>query len=528
MLRPWLALSLTLAPLPILAQQLQPNDLVFEQPVTGLQFPTAAEFLPDGRMVIIQQNGGVRVRPANGGALVNAGTIPIHTGVPSERGLLGLAIDPQFSTSRRLYFYYSDPSGNEDDRHRVSWAELDPVTNTINVGSLANNVIVSGLYGPANHNGGGLAFGPDGNLYIGVGDTGCNCSCAPGTADNYFPTCLTNLNGKILRVDRDGNVPAGNPLQATDMVPACGGTARPCADGPNVVPSPNVLGAARPQIYNWGFRNPWRFSFDKATGYLWIGDVGEVTWEEITISTGPGQHHGWPFREGTQGDPVSSCAQSTPQSGDCKEPAYAYRHAEFGGGSGSVTGGVFSDHCAWPAPYQGRYWFADYTSDVRRVWTLTPNGARDGVEPNSRTDILTNADGVVHFFVGPEGWIYMANVIAGEIWRIGPQNPAACPDAGVSPDAAPQPEDVGPGMDAAPGLDGAPAADATGGPDAGASADAASAADGGGVGADGGAVGADEGCGCGGVRATRGLTFGAAAAWLALGLGVALARRRRR
>jgi glucose/arabinose dehydrogenase len=508
--------------------------------VTGLQNPTAAEFLPDGRLVILEYGGRVRVRPAAGGNLIDAGQLPTAVG-RIEQGGLGLAVDPRFATTNRLYFYYSEPNTPENDRHRVAWTTLDPQTNQIDANV---TVILRGLYGPANHNGGGIAFGPDGHLYVGTGDTGCNCNCRPGTANNYFPTCLTNLQGKILRIDRDGNVPADNPLVGVNSVRACGANPQPCGSGPNVQPSDQNTGGPRTEIWNWGFRNAWRFGFDEQTGHLWIGDVGEVTWEEITISTGPAQHHGWPFREGEAGDPVSSCSAATPQSGDCVEPAFAYSHNERpAAGMGSVTGGVFSNHCSWPAAWAGAYWFAGYSKG--RIWTLTPNAARTGVDANSRRVVVEDSGGVVHMTRGPDGAIYAVDLDNGRIYRIAPSAPASCgdPDAGVvdgggpplPPDAS---ADAGgadvPLFEDAESFDADPLVDAgLPPPDGGAAADASpgdtgSAAPDAGTGsaADAGALPMtdDEGCGC--TTTGRPDTDDAGAGLGLLLLGLALGGRR--
>jgi MYXO-CTERM domain-containing protein len=537
-------LTLTLPPLAATAQRVVPRDLVLNTVARGLNAPTAAAELPDGRLVIIQQNGGIRVRPAAGGALINAGTIAVDRGHP-ERGLLGLAVDPQFATSNRLYVYYSAPNSPTNDRNRVAWTTIDPQTSQVAVGNL--NDIVVGLFGPANHNGGGIEFGPDGHLYIGVGDTGCNCSCRPGTANNWFPTCLTNGNGKILRVARDGSIPASNPLVGLNNVPACGANPRPSGsrtDGCNAPLYMSQQGAPRTDIFAWGFRNPWRFGFDPATGFLWVGDVGEVTWEEISIVRGGGEHHGWPFREGAEGDDPMTCNGATPQStGPCVDPAYAYPHA---GGAASVTGGTFTTHCRWPAPYAGRYWFADYDQDLRAVWTLTPNAARDGVVNNSRETILEDAAGVVHFFNFRDGGLGLVSINDGVVWRLDPANPATCPepvDAGFAPDAAPPAPDAAVAADAAPAVDAqatpdaappadaqasgdaAPSPDATRAPDAQAAADAGTVGGADATSTDAGSTGeAKDGCSCS-TSTVRGPGF-ELVAWVGLALGGLAFRRR--
>lgn len=426
----------------------------FVDDAAGLNSPTAAEFLPDGRLIIIEVGGRIKVRLTNG-TIVDAGVVPVD--LAGERGLLGLAIDPLFDTTHRLYFYYSQAGAPSTNRHRVAYAVFDPNTNQVDVAGRVD--ILSGLYGPNNHNGGGLAFGPDGYLYVGVGDTGCNCSCGPGEGDNYFATCLTNKNGKILRIDREGGIPSSNPLTMETAVVACGTTVTCGSSGQHQVPSDAVLSAPAKEIYNWGFRNPWRFSFDPLTGNLWIGDVGEVTYEEITISHGPGEHHGWPYREGQAGLAASKCNDVTHR-GACVDPVYTYSH---NGGQASVTGGVFSSDCIWPAAWKDVYWFGDYITN--RIWTLTPNASRNGVV-GDRQNVVSSARGPVHFFNGPDGGLYYVNITSSTIWRIAPSVPAACDGA-----------DAGPSTDAAGSTDATGATDAAGTTDAADATDASSMAD---------------------------------------------------
>jgi glucose/arabinose dehydrogenase len=510
-MRRLLALTLLLAPQLASAQdtldQAVENDLTLDPVLPGLAGPTAMEFLPDGRLMIIQQSGEVLLW--DGFNLAAAGTIPTDAG--GERGLLGLAIDPMFSQTNRVYFYYSGL-----DYQQVAWTTLDPGTSQLDTNNLT--VIIDHLSADRNHDGGGLHFGPDDNLYIGVGDTGCNCGCDPGTnTNNYFPTCLTKYHGKILRIDRDGNAPADNPLVGVTEAPECGGA----FDNTNCTVAeifPTTTADPLDEIYLWGFRNPWRFTFDSQTGFLWIGDVGETTWEEVTISRGGGEHHGWPFREGADGQNGVRCSEVVPQStGDCVDPVFAYNHSEQpASGQGSITGGVFSNHCSWPAPWNGLYWFGDYNKS--RIWTLTPNANRDGVDPASRQIIARNVNGPVHITNGPDGSIYYLTINDGEIWRIGPANPAPCPDMDAgAPDAltpgdamvgmdAMEPVDGNVGMDAQP-IDMGMVADTGLGKDAGGGSDADTTADAG----DG---EEEDDCACTSTRARR----AANGWWMLLGL----------
>ena len=496
------------------------GDLTLDRIAVGLSFPVGAQYLPDGRLLVIGQ-GGTFWLIEQGQQPRNVGSLTVQTS--SERGLLGLAVDPEFTTTSRLYIYYSAGGAQ-----RVGYVTMDQATGMVNTAN--PTVLIEGLAANRNHNGGSIVFGPDGHLYIGVGDTGCNCNCSPGNnRNNYFPTCLNTLHGKILRIARDGSIPADNPLVGVAMAAACSAGTSCTVAGQ----APTGMAAPRTEIYNWGFRNPWRFSFDEATGHLWIGDVGEVTWEEITISTGPGQHHGWPYREGAAGQSPDTCNSTTPQSGPCRDPAIAYPRNEAPSQSGSVTGGVFSHHCSWPEGWRGQYWFGDYNKG--RIWTVTPNAARDGIS-GTRTVIVRQAAGTVHFFNGPDGAIYYVSVTDGEIWRIAPQTPAPCDskDAGVDVDAGQEPADAGveedagvvPEEDAGESpVDAGPSPDATPAPDAGGPApDAGPAADAG-VTVDAGSPGTeeDDGCGCRGTD-----TSGAGAGLVAILLaGLVITRRRR-
>jgi len=374
---------------------------------------TDLAFLPDGRLVIVEKTGAVKLRAADG-QVTSAGSFPVDT--ESEKGLLGVAVDPDFATTRRLFFYYSRAGGGSGgtdlDRHRVVSVRL-LADGTLDAAS--EQVLVSGLQGPANHDGGGLAIGSDGRLYVGVGDSGCNSGRPPeppAAPSNYFATCLTNGNGKILRVALDGSIPADNPLASVVEATACAAT---CGVAPSGTAAP------RRDLWAWGFRNPWRFTFDPQTGRLWVGDVGEVTYEEVTVVQ-PGRHHGWPWREGAAGWPGTKCAETVGGGGECVEPAYVCRHGAAAGGldgdCNSIIGGVFLDPARWPAPLGGRYLFGD--SSGGWLWTLDVNEARTGVVPGTRREVTRfTGEAPVSIRVGPDGDVYVA-LIQGRVMRLSP------------------------------------------------------------------------------------------------------------
>jgi glucose/arabinose dehydrogenase len=396
--------------------------------VSGVSQITDFRWLPDGRMVILRKTGEVTVRLI-GGSLASAGSFSVD--MASEKGLLGVAVDPQFATNQRLYFYYSAAAavgGTDSSRNRVVVRTLNAMNQLGSESTLLEN-----LRGPANNDGGGLEIGADGLLYVGVGDSGCNSGVGPGgTVTNFYGTCLANGgagNGKILRIGLDGSIPADNPLVGTTNVTACGGSCGAAID-------PGVLGTARSDIYAWGFRNPWRLWNDPVTGRLWVGDVGEVSFEEIDIVE-PGRHHGWPWREADQGYPVTKCHDVRIGTGpgdvpimdqDCVGPVYRCQHANVNApgidaGCTSITGGQIVDSCDWPDAFRGKYFFADNVTNV--VWAITPNGTRTGIV-GARQDFATIDGGPVTLRTGPDGALYIASIGLGRIVRIAPTPPTVC------------------------------------------------------------------------------------------------------
>jgi len=252
----------------------------------------------------------------------------------TEEGLLGLAFDPNYQQNGQLYVYYSaaDPRRSVVSRFNLDGEQPD-------VADQQSEVIILEVDQPfSNHNGGELAFGPDGDLYIGLGDGGSGGD-PQGNGQN-----LGTLLGSILRIDISGlsapgdyQIPVDNPF-----VDAAG---------------------ARPEIWAFGFRNPWRFSFDSETGLLWAGDVGQNTWEEIDIVAGGG-NYGWNIMEGLHCySPPTGCSQS-----GLTLPLVEYDHSH----GCSIIGGYVYHGDQIPS-LQGHYVYGDYCSGD--IWALAYDGS---------------------------------------------------------------------------------------------------------------------------------------------------------
>ncbi|HEY0715453.1 MAG TPA: PQQ-dependent sugar dehydrogenase, partial [Polyangia bacterium] len=355
---------------------------------------TDIAFLSDGRAVITAKNGNIAVVGKDGMNIkANAGRIMVD--MASEKGLLGVVVDG----NDNVYFYASSGPSNAD-KHRVHKGRV-AADGTVTID--ANLVVMGGLEGPANHDGGGMVIHKN-QLYIGVGDTGANAT----PPRNKYGSCLNKPNGKILRVNLDGTIPDDNPLANVAMATGCSSTT-----GGNYEMAPPDK-----RIYSWGFRNPWRLWVDPETDLLWIGDVGEGTEEEITVG-GKGTHHGYPFNEGKVNYPagvggITDCKMMVPST-DCVPPQDSYRH---GGVSGSVTGGLVPvKGCGWGA-YEGRYFFGDY--ERHEIYTVQLTADRKGAMPGSRKTIAS-ARNPVSFRQGPDGGIYIISHVQGIVHRLAPK-----------------------------------------------------------------------------------------------------------
>jgi glucose/arabinose dehydrogenase len=340
--------------------------LTTERVVGGLARPIAAAHAGDGsgRLFLVQQGGSVRVLAS--GQLLAQPFLSIPVSCCGERGLLGLAFHPDYPSNGFFYVSYTDSQGDSVvSRFEVS---ADP-----NRADPASEVVLLRVAQPeSNHNGGHLAFGPDGYLYIALGDGGGGGD-QHGTIGNGQE--LGTLLGKILRIDVDSattpyGIPATNPFAAR----------------------PN----ARPEIWAYGLRNPWKFSFDRETGDLWIGDVGQGNWEEIDFqlrSSRGGENYGWRRMEGRHCfNPVTNC-----QEAGMVLPVLEYDHSL----GCSVTGGY--RYRGPQSLLRGVYFYADFCTG--RLWGATK---RCGRSAGWRTTELVRLPfNVTSFAEGENGEVFV-------------------------------------------------------------------------------------------------------------------------
>jgi glucose/arabinose dehydrogenase len=346
--------------------------------VASIDSPTALAFTPDGRMLITTQPGQLRVY--QNGALLSTAALNLAGSnfcSTSERGLLGVAVDPNFTANGYIYLYYS-PRISGECRNRLSRFTMTGNT------AASELILINSI--PAEfgtHNAGDVHVGKDGNLYVSVGDGGGDYAGDSGSgAANDAARDMHALVGKILRITRDGGIPADNPFQGA-------GTVRCNTTGTTTAPN-----KCR-EIYATGLRNPFRIALDpNAAGVKFhINDVGQNTWEEIDLGAA-GADYGWNVREGpcVTGS-TSNCG--APPAG-MTNPIYSYRQGDPSG-CRAITGGAFVPDGIWPSAFNGSYLFADYVCG--RIFKLDRQG--DGTY--LRTDFASGlgSNSAVHMAFGP-------------------------------------------------------------------------------------------------------------------------------
>jgi len=360
--------------------------------VSGLDRPTAMTFSPnfsvDGRLFVTELAGKVRI--VRDGALLPTPFLSIQAGINPGGGLFSIEFDPEFGSNGYFYVYYLRPDANFNriSRFKVSASNAD-------IADASSELVILEIPGGVDHNGSAMHFGPDGYLYVSTGDANC-----PVRAQS-----LGEINGKILRID-------------------------PSAV-PNIVPPDNPfvgVANARGEIWAYGLRNPFKFTFNPVSGIMHINDVGQDTWEEVNLGA-RGTNYGWPDCEGICLNPAF------------EDPIYTYHHD-----SGcAITGGTFYESSQFPAEYVGGYFFTDYCFAWIKI--LKPDG--------TVADFATGlAAGPTDLAVGPDGSIYYTsygNVFSGTptipaIYKIsfvgsGNHNPDAAVTANPPTGLAPLPVD---------------------------------------------------------------------------------------
>jgi glucose/arabinose dehydrogenase len=360
------------------------NDDVFaslpsgfaETQIAGLSNPTAMAIHPDGRIFVCQQSGELRI--IKNGALLATPFTTLTVNSSGERGLLGIAFDPNYATNRFVYVYYTATTPaihNRVSRFTANIANQD-------VAQAGSEVALLDLenLGATNHNGGAIHFGPDGKLYVAVGEN----------ANSGNSQSLANRLGKMLRINSDGSIPADNPTTF-----------------PNIVGSPTGNNRA---IWAVGLRNPFTFSFQPGTGRLHINDVGQNTWEEINLGTA-GANYGWPTCEGACG------------SAGMTNPIYQYSSAS--GSECAITGGAFYNPTTptFPAEYIGKYFFADLCAGwMKTIDPLNPpaTGAASNFASaiNQPVDIQVANDGSLYYLARGSNSVFRVQYFGGSTLAI--------------------------------------------------------------------------------------------------------------
>ena len=356
------------------------QKFTFCQPALGLETISSGYNKPivitnagDDRLFIAEQDGQIKI-------LHNDGTVTtfldIHTRVYSiggEQGLLGLAFHPNYGSNGYFYVNYINNAGNT----RISRFSVTADPDVANPNSELILITIAQPYD--NHNGGNLQFGPDGYLYCGMGDGGSG-----GDPDDRAQD-LNQLLGKMLRLDVDNGAPYIPPT------------------------NPFVGVAGADQIWAYGFRNPWRWSFDRLTGDLWIADVGQDLWEEIDFqpsnSTG-GENYGWRCYEGNHPYNTTTCNLSQ----TFTFPIYEYPHNDETGGD-VVIGGFVYRGSQYPDLF-GYYMMCDEESG--NFWTIRPDGVGGWVVEQQ----ALNQSTISTFGEGNDGEIYAANIYGGDIYHV--------------------------------------------------------------------------------------------------------------
>ena len=363
-----LACAALLAPLLLGAVVPVPGGFAVTTFATAALNGTSMAFAPDGRLFVCEQAGTLEVYSATGTYIGAFHSFATNINSTGERGLLGIAFDPNFTVNNFVYVY----------RTRNTPTVRNQVIRLVASGDVSTGVEtvildLDDLSAATNHNGGALHFGPDGKLYVSQGEN-ANAAQAQSVANRF---------GKILRINADGSIPVDNP------------TSFPGVAGSPVAPDTS--------IWALGLRNPFTFAFDPVTGRMFINDVGEVEFEEINDGL-VGSNYGW-----TGGN---SDGPASPPNANFRDPLYYYAHSGPAPIGAAITGGVFYRPAvaSFPASYVGRYFFAD----VGGGWIYSMDTATYAVTPFTGG----TANQIVDLDVGPDGALYALDRSGGAVRKI--------------------------------------------------------------------------------------------------------------
>ncbi len=338
-----------------------PANFTETQFATGFTSPTAMAFAPDGRLFVCQQGGQLRV--FKNGALLAAPFVTLTVDSNGERGLLGLAFDPNFATNNFVYVYYTATTPAVHNRVSRFTANGDVALAGSEVPILDLNNLSA-----TNHNGGAIHFGPDGTLYVAVGE---NANAANSQS-------LGNLLGKILRINSDGTIPGDNPMTF-----------------PGIAGSPTGINRA---IWSVGLRNPYTFTFNSVSGRMFINDVGQSTWEEINDGIA-GSNYGWSICEGF----------CVPPNANFRDPLFRYGHGAGPTTGCAITGGAFYSPTTvnFPSDYVGKYFYAEFCSGwIRRFDPATGTDTAFATGISNPVDLIVTADGSLFYLARGTGTVF--------------------------------------------------------------------------------------------------------------------------
>ncbi|RIV25077.1 T9SS C-terminal target domain-containing protein [Fibrisoma montanum] len=357
---------------------------------SGINQPTVVVPAPDGRMFVAEQTGALRV--IKNGTLLPTPFLQLTVNSEGERGLLGIAFDPNFASNQYLYLYYTTSVGTI--HNRVSRFTAQANGDQVVPGSETVLLDMERLEA-ANHNGGGIAFGADGKLYICVGE-----NSKPDSAQT-----LTNHLGKVLRINSDGSIPADNPF----------------ANAP--------LDVTR-RIWAYGLRNPYNIAVQPGTGRIFVNDVGQDSWEEINDATVGGRNFGWPLAEGPSANQ------------NFVNPVHAYPHSNNVEIGCSITGGTFFNPATtnYPAVYIGKYFYQDFCRPfINLIDVAGDQSAFANSIPPYGVSMATGPDGNLYFLSRGDGALY-------KIVYTGPNEPEPPTDFAITGVTLNSCNEVSPGL----------------------------------------------------------------------------------